>query len=299
MPLGDKIVLTLVLQAHPSRDKSAEINNEVVYSQLRVMQVLQSYPHAAIVGEHLVQEASSQDRIGGEDLAFLKELFPQYQHLNRLSFNQLNQFQKMLLNKKEGIDILFHLGLIPHIYPGSSRQLDGDKLLAKYKKSYFECLEKFPILGAKRAVRLRDLGSPRELQAYQDFAQMVRENNPEIFEYREKDALDSVLRAANQSGKDQVVLVFGKDHARGFVELIKTTYKERIHLKLCIDSTAGFIDASPKKKPVPKQSDLTNPSYSEAVKRLHLISIFRAQGYEFVYEGNVSEALSRNLSHFG
>jgi hypothetical protein len=57
---------------------------------------------------------------------------------------------------------------------------------------------------------------------------------------REKEALNFALLAAKKSGKNQVILIFGEAHASGLINLLNTTFHDRIILKECINSSEGF-----------------------------------------------------------
>ncbi|MBA2649365.1 MAG: hypothetical protein H0U75_07180 [Legionella sp.] len=243
--VNQKIELILILQAHPIPGNYDEINHmEIVFSQLNIMKIVPHYSNAAVLLEGLTQDIQPTERVSGDNLKFIEEMFPKRSNFCDLDFEQLTLTQKRLLNNKESVLFLFQLGLISCIYKTVQSGVDKEKALADYAKTYSESLKNFPRLlkkaTGKKIISLRDLNSISELQDYQKFEHVVQQKNPDMFIKREKDALDSVLVAAKKSGKKHIILIFGKAHASGFVTLINTIYRDRITLKNCIDSTEGF-----------------------------------------------------------
>jgi hypothetical protein len=245
-----KIELILIQQCHlfNIKEVSSEFtlddeNSKVIYSQFKIMQIVQSYPDAAILAEGF-----SYDGVPGyrseKFASILKQIFPQYKNLCDMEFDQLTETQKTALAKNDGVAILFHMGIIPCIYQAEGLKQDMKKVISDYADSYRETLINYPILADKAMrngdVSLKDLDTIEELEDYKKFMKTVAQKNPGLFYNKEKEALDFVLTSAKKSGKKQVVLVYGRSHASGFSELIDTIYRDKIILKKSIDSCEGF-----------------------------------------------------------
>ncbi len=253
-----KIELILVLQAH-SINKNIVIDGvkqssdalEILYSQFKIMQIVQSYPEAAVLNEGNHCDVTLIHRKQANILAF-REIFPNYANLYSMDFDNLTENQRIVLTNNQGVQILFHMGCISAIYQTQKTKYDVSKLAAEYVKIYRQSLFKFPLLAAtaivNECISYNNLETMGELRDYENHKRNVYERHPAMFSEREKEALDLALVAAQKSGKKQVVLVFGKLHEEGLINLINTIYSDRIVLKKCIDSTEGFNSPGKRKK---------------------------------------------------
>lgn len=277
-----KIELILIGQTHssPRSEKKEdavleqETLNNVIYSQFRILQIVQAFPDAVVLNESNSGDVIKKHQKEQYKFAF-QTIFPQYQNFSKMEFQALDHNQRTILTNNQATQVLFQLGIIPCIYQTSRSQAIDPKLYTDFIDSYRKTIVQFPNLLAKThrnyGVQVKDLSSMDELQEYERFMQMVHKKNPGIFLNREKEALDFALIAAQKSGKKQVILIFGRDHMPGFLNLLNTVYKDRIVLKEYIDSSLGF----------PSQDALKacQLQTSEGMKRYHQLEYRAASDF--------------------
>lgn len=212
---------------------------EIIYSQLKIMQVLSSLKDAAVLVEGCASDVTSL-HLKRQTTKTLQMIFPK--NMQSVDFNSLSNNQAIVLWQNLGPQLLFHMGLIPAIYQTTARKVAPESVVL-YNESFKKNLFSYPTLLIKAIGKdeLPPYQMPSEKKIYSEFYKEVIEKNPKIFYEREKEALDFALIAAHKSGKKLVALIFGKDHLYGISKLINTEYKDRIVLKEVIDTTEGFI----------------------------------------------------------
>ncbi|MEN9449785.1 MAG: hypothetical protein RJA83_399 [Pseudomonadota bacterium] len=254
----EQIELILIQQKHPINETEvsdgfifSDETNEIIYSQFKIMQILQLYPDATILAEGNMCDVTASDRKENTTYKF-RSIFSEYKNFNKMEFDNLTENQRIVLTKNFGVQALFHIGIIDYIYQTTDSKLDMIKMTADYRDSCRETLMSYPRLAVKAlqngSVSLKDLDTLEELEDYEKFKKTVRQKNPCMFHEREKEALDFSIIAAKKSGKKQVILIFGSAHVAGFIDLIETTYRNKVLLKGCIDSCEGFNNPDKRKE---------------------------------------------------
>ena len=89
-----EIELILIGQVHTIPDLSFDVAEEkgIIYSQFKIMQLIQSYPDAAVVQEGIHEDITER----GEKLhiEYSQFLFPNYREFPRMDYGALNLDQK-------------------------------------------------------------------------------------------------------------------------------------------------------------------------------------------------------------
>src|SRR5579862_1940210 len=94
------IELVLILQQHKALSDVKELTlerylkdpeiKEVIYSQFKIMQMLPSLSHAAILVEGLYQGDATPSDVQVPTRNALRQIFPNYQNLSEMDFNDLS-----------------------------------------------------------------------------------------------------------------------------------------------------------------------------------------------------------------
>jgi tetratricopeptide (TPR) repeat protein len=232
---------------------SKESQDRPIYSQFRIMQILELYKDAAVLLEGSEVDTLPSKR-RDEYTSALQEIFPEYKDFSKMDVDRLTDKQKIILKDNYATTILFHLGKISSVYQTKNQKRNVKKIMADYFDSYNQLLSSYPDLFVKSmmkeggAILERDLTTLDELKKFKQFCQKFRPKNPDIFYNREKEALDFVIRAAEKSGKKRVVLIFGSGHMESIAELIQKEYQDKIVLKISIDSTEGHNNPDKRKE---------------------------------------------------
>ncbi|ARG97507.1 hypothetical protein B6N58_07420 [Legionella micdadei] len=156
-------------------DSSQVLKTKIAASQFAVAQEILKHPQAVVVQEGLDHERSyGNDEIGEEELSlFSKETFDN-------DFAKLTSQQREVLVKHHAAPILCSLGLIPKVYPS----IDPDTWSQLHE----------------------------DIEAAKNNMEQLKETEQKWRPLREAQAVDHCIKAAQDAGMNDVLLVFGGGH---------------------------------------------------------------------------------------